>query len=39
VQEDELYVFTHPDYRQAVEERFGGILAAFDKLEHREVDS
>jgi NAD(P)-dependent dehydrogenase (short-subunit alcohol dehydrogenase family) len=32
MQDQELYVFTHRDYRQAVEERFGGILAAFDKL-------
>ena len=37
VQEDELYVFTHPDYWQAIEERFGGILVAFDRLENCEV--
>jgi hypothetical protein len=37
IQDDELYVFTHSNYRQAVEERFGGILAAFDRLENCEV--
>jgi NAD(P)-dependent dehydrogenase (short-subunit alcohol dehydrogenase family) len=32
IRDDELYVFTHAEYRQAVEARFGGILAAFDRL-------
>jgi NAD(P)-dependent dehydrogenase (short-subunit alcohol dehydrogenase family) len=33
VRDDDLYIFTHADpaYRAAVEERFGKILAAFDK--------
>jgi NAD(P)-dependent dehydrogenase (short-subunit alcohol dehydrogenase family) len=31
VRDDELYVFTHPDGRGAVEERFRAILAAFDR--------
>jgi NAD(P)-dependent dehydrogenase (short-subunit alcohol dehydrogenase family) len=31
VRDDELYIFTHPETRQAVEERFRAILAAFDK--------
>src|SRR5258705_11711244 len=31
IRDDELYVFTHPDRRGAVEERFRAILAAFDK--------
>ena len=30
IRDDELYVFTHPEYRPAVEARFAGILAAFD---------
>lgn len=33
IRDDELYVFTHPEYRQAVEARFAGILAAFDTSE------
>jgi NAD(P)-dependent dehydrogenase (short-subunit alcohol dehydrogenase family) len=33
IRDDELYVFTHPEYRQAVEARFAGILAAFDAPE------
>ena len=32
IRDDELYCFTHPDYRPAVEDRFDRILAAFDKL-------
>ena len=32
IRNDELYVFTHPEYRPAVEARFAGILAGFDKL-------
>ena len=30
IRNDELYVFTHPEMRSAVEERFQAILAAFD---------
>ncbi|WP_029582248.1 SDR family NAD(P)-dependent oxidoreductase [Bradyrhizobium sp. URHD0069] len=32
VRDDELYVFTHPDMRSEVEERFAAILAAMDKV-------
>ena len=31
IREDELYVFTHPQRREAVEKRFAAILAAMDK--------
>ena len=31
VRDDELYIFTHPETREAVEERFRAILAAFDR--------
>ena len=31
IRNDELYVFTHPDARGAVEERFQAILGAFDR--------
>jgi len=31
IRNDELYVFTHPEMRGAVEERFQAILAAFDR--------
>lgn len=31
IRNDELYIFTHPEYRPAVEARFARILAAFDK--------
>ena len=31
IRDDELYVFTHPETREAVEERFRSILAAFDR--------
>jgi NAD(P)-dependent dehydrogenase (short-subunit alcohol dehydrogenase family) len=31
IRNDELYVFTHPDARGAVEERFRAILGAFDR--------
>ena len=31
VRDDELYIFTHPETRQALEERFRAILAAFDR--------
>ena len=33
VRDDELYIFTHPETREAVEERFRAILAAFDRAE------
>ena len=33
IRDDELYLFTHPQYREAVETRFAGILAAFDQIE------
>jgi len=32
IREDQLYVFTHPEMRGAVEARFQGILAALDKV-------
>lgn len=31
IRNDELYVFTHPEMRGAVEERFQAILAGFDR--------
>jgi NAD(P)-dependent dehydrogenase (short-subunit alcohol dehydrogenase family) len=31
VRDDQLYVFTHPETREAVQERFRAILAAFDR--------
>jgi hypothetical protein len=31
IRNDELYVFTHPEMRGVVEERFRSILAAFDR--------
>ena len=31
IRNEELYIFTHPETRHAVEERFRAILAAFDK--------
>jgi hypothetical protein len=31
IRNDELYVFTHHEMREAVEERFRAILAAFDR--------
>ncbi|MFI4973025.1 MAG: SDR family NAD(P)-dependent oxidoreductase [Caulobacterales bacterium] len=31
VKDNDLYVFTHPEFKAAVETRFGRILAAFDK--------
>lgn len=36
IRDDELYCFTHPDYRPAVEDRFAAILAAFAKLDRVE---
>jgi NAD(P)-dependent dehydrogenase (short-subunit alcohol dehydrogenase family) len=35
IREDELYVFTHPERRAQVEERFAAILAALDKAAAR----
>jgi len=35
ISEDELYVFTHPNMRAAVEQRFAAILAAMDKVTPR----
>jgi NAD(P)-dependent dehydrogenase (short-subunit alcohol dehydrogenase family) len=35
IREDELYVFTHPEMRGGVEERFAAILAALDKAAAR----
>jgi NAD(P)-dependent dehydrogenase (short-subunit alcohol dehydrogenase family) len=35
IREDELYVFTHPEMRTEVEERFAAILAALDKAAAR----
>ena len=32
---DDLYVFTHPEQRSEVAERFDRILAAFDDIEKR----
>jgi NAD(P)-dependent dehydrogenase (short-subunit alcohol dehydrogenase family) len=32
IREDELYVFTHPDMREEVDERFAAIQAAMDKV-------
>jgi hypothetical protein len=37
VREDELYVFTHPEMRAVVENRFGAILDAMGKAEHQTV--
>jgi len=36
IRDDELYIFTHSDYRPAVEARFARILAAFDRAEDAE---
>jgi NAD(P)-dependent dehydrogenase (short-subunit alcohol dehydrogenase family) len=33
VKDNDLYIFTHPEFRVAVEARFANILAAFDKSE------
>ena len=33
VKNDHLYIVTHPETREAVEERFAAILAAYDRLE------
>jgi NAD(P)-dependent dehydrogenase (short-subunit alcohol dehydrogenase family) len=35
IREDELYVFTHPNMRGEVEERFAAIIAALDKASAR----
>lgn len=37
VRDNDLYIFTHPDMRPAVEQRFAGIMAAFDKSEGSEA--
>ncbi len=37
VRANELYIFTHPDTRPAVEARFAGILEAFDRSEQSEA--
>jgi hypothetical protein len=31
IRDDDLYIFTHPEYRVGVEERFHRILSAYDK--------
>ena len=31
VRDDEVYIFTHPETREALEERFRAVLAAFDR--------
>ena len=33
VKNNDLYIVTHPETREAVEARFAGIMAAYDKLE------
>jgi NAD(P)-dependent dehydrogenase (short-subunit alcohol dehydrogenase family) len=35
IREDELYVFTHPQFRAELEERFAAIMAAMDKAAAR----
>jgi NAD(P)-dependent dehydrogenase (short-subunit alcohol dehydrogenase family) len=35
IREDELYVFTHPEMRDEVEERFAAVIAALDKAAAR----
>jgi NAD(P)-dependent dehydrogenase (short-subunit alcohol dehydrogenase family) len=35
IREDELYVFTHPEMRDEVEERFAAVMAALDKAAAR----
>ena len=37
VRGNELYIFTHPDMRPAVEMRFAGIMEAFDRAEKSEA--
>jgi len=37
VRGNELYIFTHPDMRPAVEARFAGIMEAFDRAEQSEA--
>ncbi len=37
IRNDELYIFTHPDMRPAVEGRFAEIMAGFDKAEASEA--
>jgi hypothetical protein len=31
IRDDELYIFTHPEGRGVIEERFRAIFAAFDR--------
>lgn len=38
VRNDHLYVVTHPETREAVEERFAAILAAYDRLDAEMAD-
>jgi hypothetical protein len=35
IREDELYIFTHPEMREEVDERFAAIQAAMDKAPAR----
>lgn len=35
VRDNDLYIFTHPDMRPAVEQRFERIMQGFDKASHR----
>jgi NAD(P)-dependent dehydrogenase (short-subunit alcohol dehydrogenase family) len=37
VRDNDLYIFTHPDMRPAVEQRFARIMAGFDKAAQREA--
>ena len=37
VRDNELYIFTHPMFKDAVQARFSGILAAFDKAAQSEA--
>lgn len=37
VRDNELYIFTHPDMRPAVEARFNDIMSAFDRAEQSEA--
>jgi len=35
IREDELYVFTHPEMRAELDDRFAAIMAAMDKAAAR----
>tara|TARA_R110000868_G_scaffold101078_7_gene278308 strand:+ start:1260 stop:2138 length:879 start_codon:yes stop_codon:yes gene_type:complete len=37
VRDNDFYIFTHPDMRPAVEQRFGRIMEGFDKAANREA--